>query len=947
VERTSWVVLAFAVTLLCACSGGRSSEVAAGNVTNTAGAGVNPALYQLKAETSLPPGQSGFFSTTGQLQGSASGKPGDYGAHVDDQRLQYWSFGAKPGALGTKPGTPVSPKAGVQIYRDAYGVPIVYADVLRDAWYGIGYAVAQDRLFLMDAVRRMGAGTFAELTGCGAVPGDIQQRTLAYTDAEYQAFFDRLSQDSKDAALGYLEGANAWRLEAISDPSKLPAEYALLTTTPTAFTLRDLASAGVFITRFVAAEGGNEFLNIQMLKELQKAYGSAGEAKKAFQDMVWLEDPKAVTSVPRSMGTFPNQPEPAAGRDAIFNAMADWAVKLPETIWKGPGTGAATAPVPCSQPSGPGSLPGVGMGAGGEVLMPVNAKAARKLTPSKRTLAARDAGQSAIRALYDLRAHLHGGSMAYAIGPTRTKDGDTLMVSGPQLGYSYPLLLVEFEIHSGKYHARGSSVPILPAVGIGYTADAAWGLTTGYSKTIDSFIETICSTAQIGAGTCKADQYFHNSQWKDMSCRSEVFNYRAAQKGVPVGPPNLTSPAKICRTVHGPIVARDDSAGLARSVQYAMFMHELDSLEGVREWSLAKTFADFKAATAKVTWNENVTVATRDGHIAYFHPGLFPARNANTDMRFPAPGTGEYDMGANLPFERLPHAIDPPQGYVANWNTKPAFGWLDGEGLGSTSRPGGAGQRVTSILDFIAIRNDWTFADLASIDRHHGTTDHRAREFLPVIQSFRSTAAASLSDVQKAALDLMLGWDRSHFGPGIDLANDAATDGPAATIFGVYVIALRDELFAPLKNNVLDPGISKSDPNNPSSAGLTIFGRVSGVGSHLFDQSVMDNLVLRILNPSSSGLVVQRDYTGGRARDAVMLAALNKAMQSLATQFNSGTALASADLVKCRRIHPRSQLCSLSGVIGPGSSTVPGTSCVTMPYEDRGSWVHRAGFERS
>lgn len=939
------VLLLSGFGLLAACGGGFSSDTAK-NQTVTSSTTVDPSQFKLKAETALPPGQSGFFSVAGQLQGSLSGKPGDFGAHVDDQRLLYWNFDAKPGALGTKPGTPVTPKAGIQIYRDGYGVPIIYADVLRDAWFGIGYAVAQDRLFLMDAVRRMGAGTFSELTGCGGVPGDIQQRTLAYTDAEYQMFYDRLSQDSKDAVLGYVEGANAWRQVVMTDPSKLPAEYALLTSVPAEFTVKDVLAAGVFITRFVAAEGGNEFLNIRMLKELKAEYGSVQAAKDAFQDMVWLEDPKAATSVPREVGTFSNQPLPASGRAAVFSRMADWAIDLPETIWKGAGTGHAAAPVPCSQPTGPGNLPGAGgLGAGGAVLMvPQKSTASKK---ARRLRDPREVGLSAIHALYDLRAHLHGGSMAYAIGPSRTKDGDTLMVSGPQLGYSYPLLLVEFEIHSGKYHARGSSVPVLPAVGIGYTENAAWGLTTGYSKTIDSFIETICSTAKIAAGTCKADQYFHNNQWKDMTCRTEIFKYRAAQKGIPVGPPNLTNSAKICRTVHGPVVARDDAAGLARSVQYAMFMHELDSLEGVREWSLAKTFEEFKAATAKVTWNENVTVATRDGHIAYFHPGLFPARNADTDMRLPAPGTGEYDMGANLPFEQLPHAIDPPQGYVANWNNKPAFGWLDGEGLGSTSRAGGAGQRVTSIQDLLATRSDWSFADLRTIDRHHGTTDHRAREYLPVIQSFRNTASSSLSEVQKATLDLMLGWDRSHFGPGIDLANAAATDGPAATVFGAYVIALRDELFASLKDNVLDAGVTESDPNNPSTTGLTVFGRVSGVGSHVFDQSVMDNLVLRILNPASSGLTVLHDFTGGRTRDVIMRAALDRALQSLATQFNGGSALSSADLVKCKRIHPRSQLCSLTGVIGPGSDTVPGTSCVTMPYQDRGSWVHRVGYERN
>jgi hypothetical protein len=251
---------------------------------------------------------------------------------------------------------------------------------------------------------------------------------------------------------------------------------------------------------------------------------------------------------------------------------------------------------------------------------------------------------------------------------------------------------------------------------------------------------------------------------------------------------------------------------------------------------------------------------------------------------------------------------------------------------------------VTSILDQLGQRSDWSFADLRQIDINAGTTDHKAREYLPVIASFRASAAAQLSDVQKAALDLMLAWDRKHYGPGIDPA-DAATwnDGPATTVFSAYVIALRDELFASLKDNVIDPGVTDSDPNNPSSRGLTVFGRVSGVGSHVFDQSVMDNLVLRILNPASSSLAVRRDYTGGRSRDAVMLAALNAALTALAEDFNGGAALAVADLDKCRRAHPRSNICSLTGVIGPGSENTDG--CVTMPYQDRGSWVHRAGYE--
>lgn len=934
--------LPFFAMALTACGFGDSGA--------TAGRNTPAADLVLKAETVLPPGQSGYFSIPGQAQGLITGNPGDFGAHVDDQRELYWSFKAKPAVLGTRPGSPTSPKDGVQVYRDSYGVPIIYADKVRDLWYGVGHAVTTDRLFLLDAVRRTARGSLAELTGCGAVPADLQQRVVGYTDAEYQTYFDKLSPDARDAVLGYVDGANARIAEVRGNPSLLPAEYVLLSSLPEPITATDVLAAGVYITRFVAAEGGNEFQNISLLKALSTRLGSPRAGKDAFLDLTWLDDAKAVVSVPIGSGNFSNQPGSASARDAVFEQMADWAMTLPDSIAQGDGTGSSAAPAPCSQPSlamATSASSGLRGAAKRELaFVPASAVAGRgdstlvaKLAakPAKSALAQKAQGALAQRqivlALNELRAYLHGGSHAYALAPSRTRDGGTLMVSGPQLGYGYPLLLVEYEIHGAGYDARGSSVPTLPVVGIGYTEHAAWGLTTGYSKTIDSFIETLCSTTQQASGTCQADQYFHDGKWKAMSCRNETFKFRAATSGVPIGPAALSQTNKICRTVHGPLVARDDAKGMGRSLSYAMWKREIDTIEGIRAWNKARSFAEFDAAMRLVTWNENTTVATRDGHIAFYHPGLHALRSAQTDMRLPTPGTGAFDHAGMLPFDKTPQVRDPAQGYLANWNNKPAVGWLDGEGLGSTSRPGGAGQRVTNILDKLATRSDWAFADLKALDEHVGTTDPRAREYLPVLRAFRSSAQAQLSVTEKAALDLVLGWNRSHYGPNIDINDSAARDGAAATIFGELVTALRDELFSGLKSDVL-------------AADLTAYDRVSGVGSHVFDQSVMDNVTLRILAPSTSAIVNRRDWAGGRSRDAIMLAALKTTLTRLATTYNSGNALAVTDLGKCTRVHPRSQLCSVSGAVGPGSSTVPGTSCVTMPYQDRGSWVHRVGYEK-
>src|SRR5258708_8965369 len=42
----------------------------------------------------------------------------------------------------------------VEILRDSYGVPHVFADGERDLFYGLGFAMAQDRLWQMDYLRR-------------------------------------------------------------------------------------------------------------------------------------------------------------------------------------------------------------------------------------------------------------------------------------------------------------------------------------------------------------------------------------------------------------------------------------------------------------------------------------------------------------------------------------------------------------------------------------------------------------------------------------------------------------------------------------------------------------------------------------------------------------------------------------------------------------------------
>jgi penicillin amidase len=818
--------------------------------------------------TALAPGNSGFFSVPGQARGTATGDPGQYGENVDDQRVMFWDGEDKDGRFAPPTGTPQEPKDGVRLYTGDKGVPVVYGDTAYDTWFGAGYAAGQQRLFLADAVRRSARGTLAELVGPSAVPDDVAVRTLTYSQADYDAMFAALPESSREVITGYAEGLDAWITHVRSTPADLPAEYALLSSLPEPWTVTDTLAAGVLITRTVASAGGDEFREIEALRSLGGLDGLG-----TFTDLRWQSDEKATVTVPVEEGRFDNAVVPPARRDAVLRASADYALALPGELAEGQGTGAHPEP---------GLLGG---GAAGPLPTAVQAGLAR-------------AGE----AVSAWARGLHGGSYAFAVAPERTSTGGAMLVSGPQLGYSYPTLLWELEVHGGGYDARGSSVPGLPTVGIGYGKRVAWGLTTGNSKTIDSFIET----------TRREDgrlQYLHERTWKDADCRTETVRYRAAPGGVPAGPPVLSEDVEVCRTVHGPVVATTPDGAMARSVQYAMYGRELETVNGILAWNRADTLEEFEAGVRQTTWNENVVYADADGRIGYWHPGLFPRRSSGWDSRFPAPGTGEHDQRGFVPFEQLPQSVDPAVGYLANWNNKPAAGWLDEYLDPASSRSAGKAQRVQVIHALLARQPQLSPEALSDTEYRLGVVDQRGPEFLPLLTSLRGQTAE-----QTAALDLLRTWDGTAYGPGAGTSeggytDESVTDGPAPTLFRRFMDDLRDEVLQNLPAELVE----QSDE----------------VASHVWDASPADNLVLRVLSPSRSALTPSRDYLGGRSRDQVLLAALDRSVAALTDEYG-------ADPATWRARHPRRPIDSLTGVIGPS---------LTMPYQDRGSWVHIVAFQ--
>jgi penicillin amidase len=68
--------------------------------------------------------------------------------------------------------------APVEIVRDRHGVPHIYAGSVEDAYFGLGFAHAQDRLWQMEMNRRIGSGRLSEALGAVTLDADKFLRTL-------------------------------------------------------------------------------------------------------------------------------------------------------------------------------------------------------------------------------------------------------------------------------------------------------------------------------------------------------------------------------------------------------------------------------------------------------------------------------------------------------------------------------------------------------------------------------------------------------------------------------------------------------------------------------------------------------------------------------------------------------------------------------------------------
>jgi len=153
--------------------------------------------------------------------------------------------------------------APVEVQRDRYGIPHIFARSLEDAVFALGYVHAQDRLWQMEMNRRIAAGRMAEILGPGALETDRFLRTLGVRRAA-EANLARVDAQTRKLLDAYAAGVNAF---LAGDPV-LPLEFWLTGARPEPWTPAD--SAG-WIKMMAWDLGGNwrsELLRMRLAKTL-------------------------------------------------------------------------------------------------------------------------------------------------------------------------------------------------------------------------------------------------------------------------------------------------------------------------------------------------------------------------------------------------------------------------------------------------------------------------------------------------------------------------------------------------------------------------------------------------------------------------------------------------------------------------------------------------------
>ena len=388
-------------------------------------------------------------------------------------------------------------------------------------------------------------------------------------------------------------------------------------------------------------------------------------------------------------------------------------------------------------------------------------------------------GQAA-SAAGDFRQHM---SNVLMVAGKRSRTGHALFVGGPQIGYFYPGLTSELDLHGPGWNARGATAGPFPGyILIGRREDFVWTLTSAGADIIDQYVETLCGgsdTKYLYRGQCRDMQHFNAGT---LDGQAVEFN----------------------RTVHGPVTGYATVDGRRVAISRKRSSYLLDGVDLLLFQRLtrgripnARTFIR-KAVVTPQTFN---TFYADNRHIAEVMTGRLPKRAPGVDEGLPTDGQGNFEWRGFEKGSKNPHAIL-TRGVLNNWNNKPARGFPASDDQWAY----GSLNRVNLLNDNTAKVKRHTLATLTGAMNAAATQDVRVMKFVPVLARLLEGGTPPSARASQM-LALLEDW-RAKGGSRLDRDLDGKIDHPGAAILDAAWNRLADAAMTPVLGKPLADQLS-------------------------------------------------------------------------------------------------------------------------------------------
>ena len=515
----------------------------------------------------------------------------------------------------------------VEVIRDRWGVPHIYARTEHDLFFAQGFVAAQDRLWQLDLWRRIEEGKLSELLGPAGLRRDTFARLLRYRgdwSEEWRSYGPR----ARDIAGAFVAGINAQIDLVTAQPAKLPLEFQLTGSRPEHWTPEVVVGrmAGYVMTRNVRTE-------VQRARTAR----SAGVAKAA---QLMPTNPPVALSVPDGLDL-----------DDITDNILEITTGTSESV--------DFAPLRRSGDATPPRLAFLGP--------PVFSRAAE---------AAAGAGMASPD------EDIVVGSNDWVVSGKLTASGKPLLANDPHRALMLPSLRYTVHLNGPGWNVIGAGEPALPGIAAGHNDRVAFGFTIVGMDQQDLYVEQL--------DPANPDRYLYKGNWETMRVERERVKVKGeADRDVELrftrhGPVLRVDPARHRAYALRWVGSEPGSAGYLRSLMLDTAKNVQDFRAAVAGWKVPSeniVYADVDGniawiaaglAPVRRNWNGLLPVPGHTGQYEWdgflqvdalpqlFNPASGFIATANHNILPPGyPHALGYEFGASWRFARIVSVLDP------------------------------------------------------------------------------------------------------------------------------------------------------------------------------------------------------------------------------------------------------------------------------------------------